>query len=360
MPARLGEMLLKSGALNEAQLERVLKAQDVYGGRLGTNLVEMGLVEEEELARLLNEKLGVPYLEADALDSVPEELLGIIPLDMVRRYRVLPVALEGERLTVAMADPTDSRAIEEIGFVCGLVVAPRICTELRLNVALERYCGISRGMRYIPVPREERPQAVTRSYTDQSGPKLATPEHVTAKLPAETAHDTKKGTCGGKGLGVGTVAERLACASGETEVVSVLLEYLGVEFDRCAFLGLQRDPALGLRVVGIGNKRYGDGGGGIALAATEQLRKVVREKRLFIGELALESGEGRMLQAMGVDLLSPTLLVPLSVAGQVVAVLCANDLKGRLTAGVFALQRVAAMAELALEMLCLRNRIRLG
>ncbi|HJV36281.1 MAG TPA: hypothetical protein VJ604_14490, partial [Geomonas sp.] len=132
----LGEMLLKVGALTEEQLQQVLHAQAIYGGRLGTNLVEMGLVEEEDLARVLNEKMGVPHIDLAALNSVPAEVLSLVPSEMVQRYRVLPVEVKGRKLTLAMEDPSDFGALDDIGFVTGLVVVPRVCSELRLALAL--------------------------------------------------------------------------------------------------------------------------------------------------------------------------------------------------------------------------------
>jgi hypothetical protein len=151
MAEKLGEMLIHGGALTEAQLEEVLSAQSIYGGRLGTNLVEMGLLSEEHLARLLNKKLGVPCVGAASLESLPDSLLSLVPREMVQRFKVIPIALEGRKLTLAMADPSDFAAIDEIGFYTGLIIVPRVCSELRLHMALERFYGIKRVLHFIPV-----------------------------------------------------------------------------------------------------------------------------------------------------------------------------------------------------------------
>jgi hypothetical protein len=370
MPAKLGEMLLREGTLNEAQLERVLNAQAIYGGRLGTNLVEMGLVGEEELARLLNDKLGVPYLDPTALE-VSEELLALIPLDMVRRYRVLPVALQGRRLTVTMADPWDLNAIEEIGFVTGMVVVPRLCSELRLAVALERYFGIARPLRYLPVAWTPKPPVEATATCGESGGHAAAEGSTLSRLEARTdaaapiethsrplrREPVRQPAEGAKRSTVKAVAAKLAAAGGEAEVVSAVLAYLRGEFERGAFLGLKRQPPAGVQVIGLATEGGGIAGGAFPLDEARQLKKVVLERRLFVGELAGEGGDARLLQSMGGDASAAAVMLPLAVAGQVVAVLCAKDSKGRLAAGVFELQRVAAMAELALEMLCIRKRI---
>ncbi len=379
MPAKLGEMLLRAGALNEAQLEQVLGVQSFYGGRLGTNLIEMGLVGEDELARLLNEKLGVPSLDASALDSIPQEVLNVIPLDMVRRHRTLPVAVEGDRLFIAMADPTDAAAIEEIGFVTGLVVVPRVCSELRLAVALEHYCGIARSVRYVPISAErESHSAGTGTPRSGADADLELRGHSTAHTPAakrvEASGDRSQlpeqsqfgqgaaRLCkpAGKRVSVAAVGERLAAATGEAEVVTALLAYLHGEFDGGAFLGVQHGNECGTQVLGIAAPSRRFAGGAIALADTEQLQRVVRESRPCIGELPMFGGDGRLLREMGVSAGAAALLVPMTVSGQVVAVLCASGQPGVLAAAADELQQVAAKAELALEMLCLRKRIRTG
>jgi len=345
MSARLGEMLLKVGALTEAHLEQVLNAQAIYGGRLGTNLVEMGLVGEEDLARVLSEQLGVPCVEQHAVDSIPDRLLGLIPLEMVQHYRVLPIALDGKRLTLAMADPSDFKAIEEIGFITGLVVIPRVCSELRLSLALERSYGIKRPMRYIPVAGGIRSRFA------------AADQHDAHASPRQFAWEGGRDTLAPERVTIKDLAGRLACASGEVEVVQALLSYLAGEFDRGAFLRLKQGTALGVQAIGAGTPVEGFPGFAAAIEETRQLKRVVREKRLFLGEMAAEGADADLIRAMGGTVPAPALLVPLSLGGQVAAVICANDRSGRLGGGVFDLQRVAVMAELSFEMLSLRKKI---
>lgn len=154
------------------------------------------------------------------------------------------------------------------------------------------------------------------------------------------------------------LAETLAAVSGEGEVVVALLAYLGGKYDRGAFLGLKRAPAQDLQLLGIGTEACSFPGEGIALTDAEQLSRVVLHRRSYLGELAAEGGDGRLGRALGGGTSQPALLVPLIVAGQVVALLCVKDRQGRLAAGEGELQQVATMAELALEMLCIRKKIR--
>jgi len=110
--------------------------------------------------------------------------------------------------------------------------------------------------------------------------------------------------------------------------------------------------------VGVGTHPAAFSGIAFPLDDARQLRMVVNDRRLFLGMLQPGGGDGRLRRALGSDAQTPALLLPLAVGGHVVAVLCVSDRHGRLAAGVFELQRVAAMAELAMEMLCIKKRIR--
>lgn len=151
MPIRLGEMLIKAGMITHTQLDEALKGQVIFGGRLGTNLIEMGVIGEEELARVLSEKLRVPCVGPDELMAVPDHLLTLVPRDMVERYKIVPLGVDGRRLRLVMADPSDLPAIDEIAFRTGFVIVPMVAPEIRLFMALEKYYGIRREVRALPV-----------------------------------------------------------------------------------------------------------------------------------------------------------------------------------------------------------------
>lgn len=347
MSERLGEMLLKVGALTRAQLDQVLQSQTIFGGRLGTNLVEMGVVDEEELSRVLSEQIGAPCVEPAQLESIPKQVLGLVPLDLVQRHRVLPLSLDGKRLTVAMANPYDYKVVDEIGFVTGCVIVPRVCTELRLNRALEKFYRITRPTRFIKVEGGVRTrfEAATgetaRVDTAGAGDWLG---RTREPAPADRV-DMKE------------VAERMAAASGEGEVVQAVLAYVAGEFDRGAFLRLKSGTAVGIQAVRNGVPVEGFAMYAGDLGRMPHLQRVMQERGLVLVDFAADDGEAELLRAMGGRAPAPGLLVPVSLGGKVVAVICANDGSGRLGGGAFELQRVAVMAELSFEMLSLRKRI---
>jgi hypothetical protein len=368
MAERLGEMLLHIGALTQAQLEEVLSAQSVYGGRIGTNLVEMGLLSEQDLARVLNEKLGVPCIDASCLGDVPSSVLAQIPREMAERFRVLPVALDGKRLTIAMADPSDFRAIDEIGFATGLVLVPRVCPDLRLTLALERYYGIKRPVRFLPVQGGSRTRLAEEFRLNGAASEGA----VAYQLPAAEAETMVAGSVSGMvnsghalrprgGIAgkpvMDELARRFVVAIGEVEVVSVLMSYLSDEFDRAAFLNLRRGSAIGVQAVAGGAAVHEFPGWVVGLEDATYLRQVLVAKEPFIGVLPDGGAEQRIQAKLGGRQGSAVLLLPLLVEGMSVAFLHVEDEKGRLAPGLFDLRRVVAKAELAFEMLGIRKRI---
>jgi hypothetical protein len=154
------------------------------------------------------------------------------------------------------------------------------------------------------------------------------------------------------------LAERLAGAGSEAQVVSILMVYLGGEFDRGAFLSLKPGHALGVQAIADGFEIDGFAGYAVELDRARQLKRAVQENSVFLGEFQAQGADGELLTAMGGAPPAPALVLPISVAGQVAAVLCVNDGKGRLAGGIFDLQRIAAMAELAFEMIRIRKKIK--
>ncbi|HEY6871573.1 MAG TPA: hypothetical protein VI298_02475 [Geobacteraceae bacterium] len=149
MALKIGELLVKEGVITRKQLDEALKSQVIFGGRLGTNLVEMGLVGEDDLVRYLSMQLEVPFVPSEQLLSIPPDVIKLISREMADEYKIIPLSLDKKRLTVAMWDPSDLSAVDAISFITGYIIKPLVCSELRLLLALEQYYGIKREVRYI-------------------------------------------------------------------------------------------------------------------------------------------------------------------------------------------------------------------
>ena len=146
----LGQLLVDSGAITVEQLERATEAQVIFGGRVGTSLLELGFVDEKTLNAALSEKLKVPTLDQGVTDPMPAyDTLQLVPLELVRDYRVIPIREEDRRLHLLMEDPSNLQHLDELAFRTGFIIKAYVAAEARIAFLLDRYYGIKRESRYL-------------------------------------------------------------------------------------------------------------------------------------------------------------------------------------------------------------------
>ena len=146
---KLGELLIKNEVITGVQLAQAVRAQQLFGGRLGTNLVELGFLSEQVLTKFLSRQLTIAAVPVAALDSVSEKVLSLVPRAIAERYQVVPISLSGNKLRVAMSDPTDLKGIDDVSFATGYQIQPLLAPELLIVYALEKHYGIARSNRYL-------------------------------------------------------------------------------------------------------------------------------------------------------------------------------------------------------------------
>src|SRR4051812_47818666 len=129
---KLGTLLLRNAAIGLSQLEAALRNQVLYGGRLGTNLVELGYIDLELLSAYLAELNGFPIATPTLLDQADQALIAKLSVDDAHRLRAIPLGpLSDGTTAVALADPTDPEAVDQIAERLGTTVTPYIVPELR-------------------------------------------------------------------------------------------------------------------------------------------------------------------------------------------------------------------------------------
>ncbi|HXC93521.1 MAG TPA: hypothetical protein VN652_05890, partial [Geobacteraceae bacterium] len=156
MQMKVGSMLVKERIITEAQLEEALKNQVIFGGKIGTNLIELGYMTTDRLSEFLSRHKGVPCVTAKELQDIPPQVIATISAELVSKHHVIPIALDKKRLTVAMADPSDLAAIDRIAFNTGFYINPVVIPEILLITSMERYYKIRRATRYIAIARDMR------------------------------------------------------------------------------------------------------------------------------------------------------------------------------------------------------------
>ncbi len=135
---KLGDFLKDAGLIDDFQLQTALSHQRNWGGKLGSILVELEFVREEELARVIAEKLGIPYV--NLFDpELPAESVALVKAEVARKYGVIPVRKEGNTIVIAMSDPLDMEAIDDIRFSTGFTVKPALALESEIKDAIKKY-----------------------------------------------------------------------------------------------------------------------------------------------------------------------------------------------------------------------------
>ncbi|MCH9649095.1 MAG: type IV-A pilus assembly ATPase PilB [Deltaproteobacteria bacterium] len=140
MQERFGQALLKAGKIDKGQLKQALQHQKEKGGRLGAALVSLSFVTEAELLDFLAEHFGVPAVDLTNME-IDENVIKIIPPDIARKYTVLPVSKAGAKVTLAMNDPSNVFAMDDIKFMTGYQVKPVLASEAAIRAAIDRYYG---------------------------------------------------------------------------------------------------------------------------------------------------------------------------------------------------------------------------
>ncbi|MCU0303261.1 MAG: type IV-A pilus assembly ATPase PilB [Thermoanaerobaculales bacterium] len=145
MPLRIGELLTKAKLLTAEQLERALDEQKQSGGRIGEHLIRLGYVTEEDILDCLSQQYGVPSINLQHFE-IDESIIRLIPADVARKYQFIPVSKTGATLTVAMSDPTNVFAMDDITFITGYRVEPVVASEEALREAIDRYYGTTHAI----------------------------------------------------------------------------------------------------------------------------------------------------------------------------------------------------------------------
>ena len=135
---RLGELLVRNKLIDEKQLAKALEEQKATGGRLGASLTKLGYLKEEDLAAFLSRQYGVPSINLNEFE-IDESVIKLIPAGVVQKYQLIPVNRAGSTLIVAMADPSNIFAIDDIKFMTGYNVEVVVTSEASIKTAIDKY-----------------------------------------------------------------------------------------------------------------------------------------------------------------------------------------------------------------------------
>lgn len=405
MTLKLGEILVKSGDVTMEELNEALKSQVIFGGRLGTNMIEMGYINEEKLAIALGKLFSIRYIQGDDVMNIPECALHLLPKQLVEKHKVLPLVLDKRRLSLAMVDPGNFVTLEELSFVTGFVIEPVVCPEIRMIAALEKHYSIPRNRRYIKIqglsratPRKQSqslPPDIS-SHEDQGGRQIAKEECPFANIdissevnlvPADSAltveltHEVEVGDVtietdrppALKPLSVDskqpangessnpesldTLSSTLAEAGNRDDIAEAIIRYTGKRFDHVALFIIKGGMASGW---------VGQSGGKnienfqmltIPLDSPSVIQLVNEGRSIYIGPISDTPCNSIMLKGLGVGTPSTSVLIPLLMMGRVVTVFYADGSGDKISDQVQELKTIVAKAAIAFEILILKNKL---
>src|ERR1700726_2481035 len=137
MSSRLGEILVKDSLISSDQLKQALDHQKKNGGRLGTCLVKLGLVSDDDITAVLSRQYGVPSINLKFYEVDPA-VIKLVPQETAVRYQIVPLSRVGSTLTIAMTDPTNVFAMDDIKFMTGFNVEPVVASESAIRAAIDK------------------------------------------------------------------------------------------------------------------------------------------------------------------------------------------------------------------------------
>jgi type IV pilus assembly protein PilB len=157
----IGEVLVGQGRIDMTQLTSALAYQRQWGGRLGHALTALGFVSEKTLLAALGEQLGVPFVEI-GYRVVSKEVLKLLPEKVIRRHRVLPLALQTDsgrsRLLVALSEPGNLQHLDELAFAAGMRIRPVLAGESDIDQAIARHLDGRPDKRMAPIELPDEPE----------------------------------------------------------------------------------------------------------------------------------------------------------------------------------------------------------
>lgn len=383
MAIRLGELLLEKNLLTQAQLEEALQAQVIFGGKLGTVLIEMGLISEDKLAEVLAILVNVPCVKPGQLQNIPDAVIQIISPELAEKHKVLPLAVNGKKLTLAMAEPHDLKSIDEIAFRTGYIIQPVLALEVRLVFALEKYYDVKRAMRYITPPqpvREDRSQTpifhtpdgqVLAEETDEdlgqpgseqiyqkSTPKqqedcgAALQEGVEELAEADVIEDLLD-----EETTLASTARALVKSSGRNDVADAIIHYLGAHYARAALFMVVAGQVTGWRSAKKGTAIAGFDQFQLPLSEPSVLKTAVESNSYFLGPIPQNGANLALTSFLGKPAPTTALLLPMSMLGRVVGLIYVDDEGVDLSQAILDIQQLVGKALLAFELLILQNKI---
>ncbi len=257
---KLGTLLLRNAAIGLSQLEAALRNQVLYGGRLGTNLVELGFIDLELLSSYLAELSGYPIATPTLLEEADSDLVGKLGSEEAQRLRAIPLGYIGEHkdtVAVAVVEPTNSSVLEELSARFERPITAYVVPELRALYYLEKHFGLPRRARFIRTART----GSDGDHAPDSERRRSQPAHGMVMPPTLTLEPRKRRasqavlpigpadrlSAASLAISYGAACERIDVAESREQIADALCDYAKGRVDALLVFLIRDGNALGWR-----------------------------------------------------------------------------------------------------------------
>jgi len=317
---KLGEALVKESLITREQLKAALERQVIFGGRLGTNFVELGILKERDLLSFLSRHFKVPAVDTAQLSAVDAETTACLSRELAEKYKAVPFRKDRNRLHVAMLDPRVMTNIDALRFITGYDIFPYAITELRLLHAMEKYYGTERDLRYISTFGQE-------------------------EVGKPTAKENKEQIL--------KIKEEFCNAREKEEIVAILLNESKKIASRAAIFIVKGDKMVGWKSRGVSADNRE-----IALAPHSIFADVLSRRDYYRGPLLRIPENQHLVELLG-GVPHDCLLAPIRIREKIIAILYVdNGNTSVLDASLNYVNTLTMMASLSFEIVVLRKKIR--
>lgn len=367
---RLGEYLIAKKIITDDQLSKALNSQLIFGAHLGTCLIELGFLGEDDLGEILADMLKVRYVPPERLEAIPPQVIALLPQSVVERRRVIPFDLKDKQLHVALIDPRNLVALDEISFVSGCRIEPWISPEVRIFQAMERYYEVPRKIRYISLAtilderntkrepaRKTKQKAMAGKAAQAAGPSPrdnAPPPAAGGRAAAWPAPERRSSM----DEALARVSDELCRAENREQVVGTILDRIAKDVPRCILFSVKDGAAVvwGTR----GWKAPAGQKEAVKFPLTsEPLFRLLMGEPIYRGPVRHDPRCLGFYKTLGIDPPAEVLLIPVHINDRIVALLHADCGSGKAIEGATeAFERLIRKLELALGLLVLKGKIR--
>ncbi len=323
MTMKLGEALVKASLITKEQLRLALERQVIFGGRIGTNLVELKILKESELVSFLSKYLKVPAVDPSKFASLDDEIIACISREMAEKYKVVPFRKDRNRLHVALLDPRSMETVDELRFITGYEIIPYVTSELRLLYALEKHYALERDLRYISIFGKEGEQLQEKPKDSEEGKKQ-----------------------------LARIKEAFANAKDRDEIIGLLLDESKKISTRAAIFILKGDRVTGWKARGMDAENIE-----IKIEPTSVFAEVINRKNYYRGPLLKIPGNEPLISLLSGNP-QDCCMIPIQLREKIIALLYVdNGNKSVMDAGLSYIHTLAKMASYSFEITIMRRKI---